>query len=68
MNVPLLWAIDILGVVILNAQSDKSMAVIGAGTMGRGIVQVFAQAGYDAYMFDMAPEALDSAGKAIEKL
>ena len=68
MNVPPLWAIDILGVVILNAQSDKSMAVIGAGTMGRGIVQVFAQAGYDAYMFDMAPEALDSAGKAIEKL
>ncbi len=52
----------------MHAQSDKTMAVIGAGTMGRGIVQVFAQAGYDAYMFDMAPEALDSAGKAIEKL
>ncbi|MCH8241393.1 MAG: 3-hydroxyacyl-CoA dehydrogenase, partial [Planctomycetes bacterium] len=52
----------------MNTQSDKSMAVIGAGTMGRGIAQVFAQAGFDAYMFDMVPAALDSAGKAIEKL
>ncbi len=52
----------------MHAQSDKSMAVIGAGTMGRGIAQVFAQAGYDAYMFDLVPEALDSASKAIEKL
>ncbi len=51
----------------MNAQSDKSMAVIGAGTMGRGIAQIFAQAGFDAYMFDMAPAALDSAVKTIDK-
>jgi len=44
------------------------MAVIGAGTMGRGIAQVFAQSGYKVRMFDTMPAALDSAMGTIKKL
>ncbi|UCE61094.1 MAG: 3-hydroxybutyryl-CoA dehydrogenase [Phycisphaerales bacterium] len=50
------------------SDNDKSVAVIGAGTMGRGIAQVFAQSGYDAYMFDTVPAALESASKQIGKM
>jgi 3-hydroxybutyryl-CoA dehydrogenase len=46
----------------------KSIAVIGAGTMGRGIAQVFAQAKYDVYLHDAFPEALNSATAQIGKL
>ncbi|MCO6436216.1 MAG: 3-hydroxybutyryl-CoA dehydrogenase [Phycisphaerae bacterium] len=46
----------------------KSMAVLGAGTMGRGIAQVFAQAGYDVAMFDVFPAALEDATKQIGKM
>ena len=31
---------------------DRPVAVVGAGTMGRGIVQVFAAAGFDVQVFD----------------
>ena len=34
---------------------------IGSGTMGNGIAQVFAQAGYPVVMIDVAPAALDRA-------
>ena len=47
---------------------DKSMAVIGAGTMGRGIAQVFAQSGYEVYIHDTVPAAIESATGQIEKL
>ena len=47
---------------------EKCMAVIGAGTMGRGIAQVFAQAGYKVNLFDTVPAALESAMKTINKL
>ncbi len=43
----------------MSGSNQKRVGVIGAGTMGRGIAQVFAQAGHDAYMFDLAPVALD---------
>jgi len=42
------------------------VAVIGAGTMGRGIAQVFAQAGYATTLYDADPEAARSARRAIE--
>jgi 3-hydroxybutyryl-CoA dehydrogenase len=42
------------------------VAVIGAGTMGRGIAQVFAQAGYATALYDADPEAARSARRAIE--
>jgi 3-hydroxybutyryl-CoA dehydrogenase len=43
----------------------KRVAVVGAGTMGNGIVHVFAQAGYDVTMVDVRQEALDGALKTI---
>ena len=46
----------------------KEVAVIGAGTMGRGIAQVFAQSGFDAYLFDTYPDALESAKAQINKM
>ena len=42
------------------------VAVIGAGTMGRGIAQAFAQAGYAATLFDVDPEAAHRAREQIE--
>jgi 3-hydroxybutyryl-CoA dehydrogenase len=44
-----------------------TIGVIGAGTMGNGIAQVFAQAGYDVRLCDTFPRALDKAKSAIEK-
>jgi 3-hydroxybutyryl-CoA dehydrogenase len=44
------------------------VAVIGAGTMGRGIVQVFAQAGFPVRLFDSHKPALDSAKGSIKAL
>jgi len=49
-------------------EQDKQIAVIGAGTMGRGIAQVFAQAGFDVYMHDVIPAALKSATGQIGKM
>ena len=42
------------------------VAVIGAGTMGRGIAQAFAQAGYATALYDVDPDAARSARRAIE--
>jgi 3-hydroxybutyryl-CoA dehydrogenase len=39
----------------------KTIAVAGAGAMGAGIAQVFAQAGYEVRLFDMNPVQLDKA-------
>lgn len=36
------------------------VAVIGAGTMGAGIAQVCAQAGWQTYLFDAFPEGLEA--------
>jgi 3-hydroxybutyryl-CoA dehydrogenase len=52
-----------------------TIAVVGAGTMGSGIAQVFAQAGFSVRLFDVSPAALDRAratmarslGKFVEK-
>jgi 3-hydroxybutyryl-CoA dehydrogenase len=43
----------------------KRVAVVGAGTMGNGIVHVFAQTGYDVTMVDVRDEALQGALKTI---
>ena len=45
----------------------KTVAVIGAGTMGNGVAQVFAQAGFGVRLVDVAQPMLDRARKAIEK-
>lgn len=43
------------------------VTVIGAGTMGRGITQVFAQAGNQVILSDVYEKALDTALKEIRK-
>jgi 3-hydroxybutyryl-CoA dehydrogenase len=45
----------------------RRVGVIGAGTMGNGIAQVFAQAGFDVTLIDAAPPALDRARGTIGK-
>jgi 3-hydroxybutyryl-CoA dehydrogenase len=47
--------------------SIRRIGVIGAGTMGNGIAQVFAQAGFEVTLQDISQGALDRARAAIEK-
>jgi 3-hydroxybutyryl-CoA dehydrogenase len=43
----------------------RKIAVVGAGTMGNGIVHVFAQRGYDVTMIDVRADALEKARDVI---
>ncbi len=45
----------------------KTVGVVGAGQMGHGIAQVFAQSGYHVRMSDISQDALDDAMRLIEK-
>ena len=45
----------------------KTIGVIGAGTMGNGIAQVFAQSGFSVRLVDVAQPMLDRARGSIEK-
>jgi 3-hydroxybutyryl-CoA dehydrogenase len=45
----------------------KTMAVIGAGTMGNGIAQVFAQSEWQVTLIDVQATALEKALQTIEK-
>jgi 3-hydroxybutyryl-CoA dehydrogenase len=45
----------------------KTVGVIGAGTMGNGIAQVFAQAGFSVQLVDVAQPMLDRASASIAK-
>jgi 3-hydroxybutyryl-CoA dehydrogenase len=44
----------------------RSVAVIGAGTMGAGIAQVCAQAGWKTNLYDAFPDGLERGMKAID--
>jgi len=44
----------------------KTVAVIGAGTMGAGIAQICAQSGWKTHLFDAYPEGLEKGMKAID--
>jgi 3-hydroxybutyryl-CoA dehydrogenase len=48
-------------------EHTRRVAVVGSGTMGNGIAQVFAQSGYPVVMIDVLPEALDRAAQTMEK-
>ena len=45
----------------------ESVAVIGAGTMGNGIAQVFAHKGFPVTMIDIKQEFVDKGAAAIDK-
>lgn len=44
----------------------KTITVIGAGTMGHGIAQNYALAGYDVHLYDIKDEFLSKGFKSIE--
>ena len=50
----------------------KTIGVVGAGTMGHGIAQVAAAAGYQVHLCDIQPAALDKGmagiGKSLDRL
>ncbi|MEP6727970.1 MAG: 3-hydroxyacyl-CoA dehydrogenase NAD-binding domain-containing protein [Bacteroidota bacterium] len=48
-------------------QTIKTIAVIGAGTMGNGIAHVFAQHGFTVNLIDVSQEQLDKATGTITK-
>ena len=45
----------------------QTIAIAGAGTMGAGIAQVTAQAGFKTYLFDIDDKVLQKASLGIEK-
>ena len=47
--------------------SIRKVAVIGAGTMGNGIAQVFAQSGFDVYLRDIEERFVERGLAAIDK-
>ncbi len=50
---------------MMDASSGQRIAVIGAGTMGQGIAQVFAASGYHVTLIDLSEEATERASKQI---
>ncbi|HEX7829315.1 MAG TPA: 3-hydroxyacyl-CoA dehydrogenase family protein [Thermoanaerobaculia bacterium] len=46
----------------------RQVAVLGSGTMGRGIAYLSAVAGYDTVVFDIETAALDAARASIESI
>jgi 3-hydroxybutyryl-CoA dehydrogenase len=53
--------------VALEVKEVKTVGVVGAGTMGSGIAQVFAQSGLPVRLADVAQPMLDRARSSIEK-
>ena len=51
----------------MNLIEIKTICVCGAGTMGSGIAQVAAQAGYTTIQFDVSDEMLQKSKTSIEK-
>jgi len=45
----------------------KRVGIVGAGTMGNGIAQVFAQSGFEVRLCDQVPAAIERARGSIEK-
>jgi 3-hydroxybutyryl-CoA dehydrogenase len=46
---------------------SETIGVVGAGTMGNGIAQVFARAGYDVVLRDIKEEFLERGMKAVDR-
>src|SRR6185503_10495362 len=54
-------------VLFLPTIMTDTIGVIGSGTMGNGIAQVAARAGYDVVMRDVSAEFLERGMKAIDR-
>jgi 3-hydroxybutyryl-CoA dehydrogenase len=50
-----------------NPQLPKAVAVIGAGTMGNGIAQVFATCGVETHLVDIKPEFVERGVATVHK-
>jgi len=50
----------------MNVENIKSIAVVGAGTMGPGMAATFARYGYKTTLFDVKPEQLEKAKGTVE--
>lgn len=50
---------------MVTQELPKTIAVVGAGTMGQGIAQVAATAGHRVRLFDLAPGAAEAAVEAV---
>ena len=46
----------------------RTISILGAGTMGRGIAYLSAVAGFDTFLHDSDPAALEKAQEAVESL
>lgn len=51
----------------MTIESIKTIAVIGAGTMGQGIAQVCAASGHQVMLYDVQPELISGSIAAIRK-
>lgn len=51
----------------MSAETIKTVGIAGAGTMGQGIAQVCAIAGFDVLLYDVNAEAIQKAIASIEK-
>ncbi len=51
----------------MQVDNIKNVTVVGSGTMGNGIAQIFAAKGFDVNLVDMNQEILDMAKAAIDK-
>lgn len=49
----------------MSENTSEKVAVLGSGTMGRGIAQVAATVGFETVLYDVSPEALSSASEKI---
>src|SRR5690606_9799179 len=49
-------------------KSIKTIGIIGAGAMGRGIAQIAAQAGLDVLLFDLNSSAVDNARASLQQV
>jgi len=50
----------------VNADQVKSVAVVGAGTMGPGMAATFARYGFKTTLFDIKPEQIEKAKGTVE--